>query len=260
MRVMVVSSVPPRFGRRNPDGSPALEWADLAAVVQPTHEAYCARHGYGYKMDESDVWDKVGSPWIDQKPSVDSAPIRHFNKLRLMQHYMTPEKCRREYDWVVWLDADLVIGDYDTPLTKWMNQGRASTGVEEPMLGDLIIPFDPNTVHPTVIMMRSTTLMRGLVWAMTEAGQRMYHQHDWSEHLAFKFFVQWQPYAGVLWQHSAKVLCAMSPGIYPMPPDVRASYEYEEGVSWSLHLSALPIAKRIELAQAFIAEHPIPCA
>ena len=43
-----------------------------------------------------------------------------------------------------------------------------------------------------------------------------------------------------------------------MPDDVRALYEYEEGVSWALHLSAFSIEKRIELAQAFIQKHPLP--
>lgn len=252
MRVMVVSSVPPRNGRKEP------QWLDLCEYTTATQRAYCAKWGYGFHLDVSDIWDRVGSPWVDQKPTVDSAPIRHINKFLLMQHFLTPDKCRQEYDWVVWLDADLVIGDYDTPLTKWMNQGRASTGTADAMLGDLVLPYDVNALHPTVIMARATTLMRGLMWSGTEAGKRMFMQHDWSENMALRFFLATPPYSGAVWWHSAKVLCAMPPGLHPLPADVRASYEYEEGTSWSLHLSALPIAKRIELAQAFIAEHPLP--
>lgn len=256
-KIMVVSSIPPRFGHRNRDGSPALEWRDLADVTWASQRAYCAKHGYGFHGDESNIVEAVGSPFHGVASPIAEAPIRHFNKIRLMLHYMTPEKCRQNWDWVVWLDADLVIGDYETPLTKWTNVLGATTGEEQVYGGDFILPWDVNTYHPTVMMARCTTQMRALMWAMTEAGQRLYHLHDWSEHMALKFF-SYLPYKDAFHQHSAKVLCAMPRGIHPMPDDVRALYEYEEGVSWALHLSALSIEKRIELAQAFIAEHPLP--
>ena len=174
-----------------------------------------------------------------------------------MLDYMTPERCRQNYDWVCWLDADLVIGDYDTPLTKWTNTRGADSGEEMVYGGDFILPWDVNTYHPTV--------MNGALHDADArdhvgddgSGQRLYHLHDWSEHMALKFF-SYPPYRDAIHQHSAKVLCAMPPGVHPMPDDVRALYEYEEGVSFALHLSAISIERRIELARAFIAEHPIP--
>ena len=256
-KIMVVSSIPPRFGHKNADGSPKAEWADLASLTWATQRAYCDRHGYDFHGDVSDIWDNVASPWQHTPPPIAYAPIRHFQKIRLMLHFMTPERCRQNFDWVCWLDADLVIGDYDTPLTKWTNTRGADSGEEQVYGGDFILPWDVNTYHPTVMMARCTTQMRALMWAMTEAGQRLYHLHDWSEHMALKFF-SYPPYRDAIHQHSAKVLCAMPPGVHPMPDDVRALYEYEEGVSFALHLSAMSIEKRIELARAFIAEHPIP--
>lgn len=250
-RVMVVSSIPP-------DKGAGPQWSDLAKIACGTQRAYCAKWGYDFHLDVSDIWDNVGSPWVDHKSNGDRAPIRHINKFLLLQHFLTPEKCRREYDWVVWLDADLVIGDYETPLTKWFGQGRASNECGDVQLGDVIIPFDVNGLHPTVIMMRSTRLTRALCWAGTEAGKRMFMQHDWSENMALRFFFATPPYNGLVWYHSAKILCAMPQGaLHGLPPDVYDEYVYEEGVSFALHLSALPIAKRIELANAFVKEHPL---
>lgn len=259
-KIMVVSSIPPMRPRSFfPDGSLQMQWGDLSQLTWTSLRTYCAKHGYGFHGDVSDIWENVGSPWHGVAAPISHAPIRHFQKLRLMLHYMTPEKCREHWDYVVWLDADMVIGDYDTPLTKWTNTRGASSGDAGDITeGDLILPWDVNGLHPTVIMARATTQMRGLVWAMTEAGQRMFQLHDWSENLAFRFFTATPPYREALHWHSAKMLCAMPPGIHPLPPDVRSLYEYEDGASWALHLSALSIEMRMKLAAEFIATHPMP--
>lgn len=242
---MVVSSIPPRNGRNE------AQWADLAETTCATHVRYCQRHGYDYELNESDVWDHVSSPWLDRPPTVEQAPIRYFMKIRLMRHYLSPERCRKDYDFVVWLDADCLVTNYDIPVTKWLNQGRASNDKDDLQLGDLILAYDVNGLHPTVIMARATRRVRGLMWAMSEAGQRMYQMHDWSENLAFRFFLATPPYRDLVWWHSAQDLCAMHPGLYPIPEDVRSDYEWTPE-SWTLHLSALPLAKRIEIAKVYV--------
>jgi hypothetical protein len=252
---MVVSSIPPlRDDLIDPKtGEIMLQWAHLADLTWATQKKYCALHGYAFDGNVSDVWLPLSTPWIDRVPSSQKSAIRMMVKFQLLAKYLDPKRCLEEFDHVVWIDADVVIGDYDTPLEKWMNGHRASDG-DGPFVGDVIIPYDVNTLHPTVIMMRASRLTRGLVWSCTEAGDRLYRQHGWSDLMALRFFLSGEPYRSLLWQHSAQVLCAMPPGIHPMPEDVRAMYEWEDGVSWALHLSALPIATRIKLAKAFIEE------
>lgn len=244
---MVVSSIPPRRGGRGP------EWEDLAELTWATQRAYCAKHNYAFHGDISDVWDNVASPWHHTPPPIAYAPIRHFQKIRLMLHYMTPEKCRQNYSHVVWLDADALVTNYDVPITKWTNTLGATSddGPDDVREGDLVLPFDVNGLHPTVIIARASTQMRGMFWAMTEAGQRLYQLHDWSENLALRFFLASPPYQQAIHWHSAQTLCAMPPNIHPMPPDVRAQYTWTPE-SWTLHLSALSLEKRIAIAREYI--------
>lgn len=240
-----MSSIPPQF-----DKPPEESWATLAEWTCATQQKYCDIHGYSYKLDVSDALDYVGRPYVDQAPSSEMARIRYMVKFRLMQYWMTPELCGETFDWVAWFDGDCLITNYDVPLTKFLGQGKASTGPEDAQLGDLVLPYDFNSLHPTVIMARCTTLMRGLMCELTGIGQRTFGQLEWNDNFALRFAIATPPYRDAVWWHSAQALCAMHPGLYPIPTDVRAMYEWTPE-SLSLHLSALQVPERIALAKDY---------
>jgi hypothetical protein len=248
---MVVTSIPPSIGPGQlyeKDGQ-RYHWSDLAALTVSAQEKYCALHGYDHHLDVSDATDYAGQPLAKKGPA-ELVRIRYGVKFLLMQHYMTPEKCGKVYDHVVWVDGDLLPTNYNIPLTKFMNQGKASTGKDEIQLGDLILPFDCNSLHPTVIMARCTTKMRGLMFELTGIGQRTFGPLEWSDNFALRFAIDTPPYREAVWWHSAKDLCAQHPGLYPIPSDVRAEYDWTSE-SWALHLSALPLGQRIEIAKDY---------
>jgi hypothetical protein len=82
----------------------------------------------------------------------------------------------------------------------------------------------------------------------------MFVNHKWSDIMAFRFFLEGPPYSHLPRYFSAKELCAMPPGIYPTPPDVRAEYEWTPE-SWTVHFSALSIPVRIALAKKWIQDY-----
>jgi hypothetical protein len=234
---MVVTSYPPRRGNEDPC------WEDLAKYTCATQAKYCQKWGYDYYVDVSSVSAPVRSPWVDDRKG-GYAPMRTMIKFPLLEHWLTKEACGKEYDYVVWIDADCVVTNYELPLTKWLN-GMDGEGS---YIGDLVLAKDVNGLHPTIIMVRNTKTTRGLIWACGNAGRTMYMQHDWSDILAFRFFLDTPPYDHLVMYYSAKELCAMPPSVYTIPPDVRAEYEWDQD-SWTLHLSALTIEKRIEFAK-----------
>lgn len=237
-RIKIVSSIPPKQG-----------WIDLAKYTCATQERYALKHGYSYHLDYSDVWKPRSTPWVDQRAEGHS-PLRTMIKFPLLQHFLTPERCRETWDYVAWIDADCLVTNYDIPLTRWTSNGVASIDDDDPLMGDVITAWDVNTLHPTVIIMRATTLTRGLVWACSEAGDRMYREHGWSDIMALKFMLMDRPYRDLHWQHSARDLCAMPPGVHPMPDDVNRMYSWTPE-SWTLHLSALSLEKRLEIAKDY---------
>lgn len=252
MRILVCSSIPPRrLDIRDAKGETVPQWDDLTQYTWATMRKYCDKHGYGFHGDISDAYQSISSPELYRPLAVAKAPIRYMVKFALMQQFMTPEICLREWDYVVWVDADCLVTNYDIPITKFINQGRASTGVYDPLLGDLILAWDQNSLHPTVIMARCTTLMRGLMWELNGIGWRLFGTQEWVDNLSLRFAIATPPYQGAVWWHSARDLCAQHPGLYPMPKDVAKMCEWNEE-SWTLHLSALPIVKRIELAKEYI--------
>lgn len=236
-KVLVVTSYPPHRGNENPG------WPDLAKLTVATQRKYCEKWGYDFYEDISNVSGKVRSPWVDDRKE-GFAPMRTMIKFPLLEHFMTKEMCRKEYTHVVWIDADCVVTRYDLPLTKWLQTEYQGEGAA---LGDLVLAHDVNGVHPTVIMVRNTVLTRGLIWACGNAGNTMFMQHDWSDIMALRFFLASPPYDHLVKFYSAKELCAMPPGVYTIPSDVRSQYEWTPE-SWMLHLSALSLEKRIEFA------------
>lgn len=246
-KTLVLCSIPPR----RPTDKPDEAWSDLAELTCATHRKYCERWGYSYHLDVSDLAAPVGSRLFG-KPVGPDAPIRYFVKFKLFQHFLDPESCRKEWDHVVWFDADLVITDYETPLEKFFNNRLAN---EPDAIGDIVLTNDINGLHATVIMIRRTPTTLGFVWACGNAGMTYFHEDGWSDQLAMRMFLMTPPYANLVWYHSVKTLCAMPPGVYPIPPAARKIYEWDQKESLALHLSALSIPKRIELAKRWIEEY-----
>lgn len=209
-------------------------WKPLADITTATHRKYAEKWGWDYFADCSDVSGPLSSPWVDQKVA-GFAPLRTMIKFPLMEHFMTEAACQKKYDWVIWLDADCVVTNYN-------REFRFSS--------DVVMPFDVNGLHPTVFAVRNTPLTRGLIWACKEAGTRMFQQHGWSDIMAWRFFLDTPPYSHLVEYVSAKELCAMPPGVHPMPKDVNNLYAWDE-YSWTVHLSALSLEKRIELAKQY---------
>ena len=249
MNVLVISSIPPRK-----PGVSGPQWADLAELTWATHRKYCERHGYDFHGDVSDVWEPERSPRLNA-PLGDPAPIQYFIKFKLFEHFLRPEQCRKEYDWVVWFDSDLLITDFETPLEKFFNSKTAEDGVGPDgrgFLGDIILTNDVNGLHATVIMVRRSPLGLGFVWANGNAGKTYFMRDGWGDQLSMRMFLQTPPYRDLVWYHSVKTLCAMPPNTYPIPDAARTIYEWDQKESLALHLSALSIPKRIEIASQYI--------
>lgn len=250
-KVLVICSIPPR--RPHDLGA---SWADLyEGTIGPTHRKYCEQHGYEYHLDVSDIWEQV-RPTKRNSQIGESVPIKYKIKFLLFQHFLNPDSCKKEYDAVVWLDADLLITNYDIPLEKFLNS-RMGTDEEDENPGDIILSRDPNGLHATVIMMRRTALTLGFAYACGEAGMRYWMEDDWSDQMAMRMFLATPPYNWLVHYHSIKALCAMYPGIYTnIPERIRKHYEWAPG-DFALHLSALSIERRIEIAKKVVEEQAL---
>ena len=253
LRIMVVSSIPPkRNDLVDREGNVVPQWDDLSQLTWATQKKYCDQWGYRFHGDVSDVVLPLGTPWSDQIPTAMKSPIRMMVKFQLLLHYLQPEKCGEVFDQVVWMDADCVVTNYNIPLEKFMNgRGYDPEDDSDAALGDIILAHNVDGLHPTVIMVRNNARMLGLIWHCSEAGDRMFRQHNWSDIMALRFILDTQPYSPCLWTHSITALCAQHPGIYGMPKRVSTEYDWRPE-SLTLHLSALPMKKRIELAQEYI--------
>jgi hypothetical protein len=253
LRIMVVSSIPPKHNDWfDKAGEPIPQWDDLAALTWATQRKYCDIHGYKFDGNVSDVVLPLGTPWSDQVPVATKSRIRMMVKFQLLLHYLQPEKCGEIFDQVVWMDADCVVTNYDRPLEEFMNsRGYDPENDGDVATGDIILAHNVDGLHPTVIMVRNNARMLGLIWHCSQAGDRMFRQHNWSDIMALRFGLDTQPYAPCLWTHSITALCAQHPDIYGMPKRVAKEYEWNPE-SLTLHLSALPMSKRIQLAQEYI--------
>jgi hypothetical protein len=248
-KTLIVCSIPPR----RPDDVGAT-WADLAEVVCATHRKYAQRHGYDYHLDVSDLYELV-RPTRRGDPIGNYVPIKYKIKFLLFQHFLDADACGKEYDHVVWFDSDLLITNYDIPLEKFFNGKLAEDGIGEDgrgFLGDIILTYDVNGLHATVIMMRRSSQTLGFSYANGEAGMRYFMTDDWSDQLSMRMFLETPPYQWLIWYHSVKSLCAMTPDTYThIPERARKPYEWGEG-DFALHLSAMSIEKRIELSKQWV--------
>ncbi len=227
-------------------------WRALADVVCPVQAKFAAAHGMDYVADCSDVQSRVTSAMIGPKPTA-YAPMGVMIKFPLLLHYLTPESCRQAYDYVCWADIDWLPTRFDLPLTTWISNKPKDHEGTTPLTsyGDIVLPYDVNGVHPTLIGIRNTVLTRGYMWALTEAGHRLFFGHEWADNLSQRFLLGSPPYRDLVRWVSAKVLCAMHPNTYPIPADVRACYEWDE-TSLGVHLSAMTLPQRVEIATEYI--------
>lgn len=242
-KTIIITSYPPPA-----PGVPGPHWQDLAAITCATHKKYADLHSYDYAIDVSNVQAKVRTPWVDDPKRKETiyAPLRTMIKFPLLAHYLDKEACRKDYEYVVWLDADVLITRFNLPLTIWINAHSSP----------LVLAYDVNGLHPTVIMVRNCVETRGLVWACDNAGRTMWMNHDWSDIMALRFYLATPPYEYTAQYYSAKELCAMPPGVYPIPPDVRAEYEWTPE-SFSLHLSALDLKTRVAIATKWVEDYKL---
>ena len=230
MRVKIITSYP-------------ASWIPLANLTCATMQRYCAKWNYDLFRDCSERQEKKASPWVDDKdPDIGTyVPLRTMVKFPLLEHFLRSEDCQEQNDYVCWFDNDCVVTNYGIPVSKWF------VGHDK----DLVLAYDVNGVHPTIILVRNTPIMRGLMWACKEAGWRMYGMHGWSDIMAFRFMLDYPPYADRVKFFSAQEMCAMPPMVHPMPNDVRGMYEWSPD-SWTVHLSALGLEHRVSIATQFI--------
>lgn len=249
-KVLVISSIPPR----KPTDKPGESWEDLAQLTCATHKKYCDQWGYDYHLDVSDLYEQV-NPTTRGSLRGPSVPIYYKIKFLLFQHFLDPDSCGKEYDYVAWLDSDLVLTDYNTPLETFLN-GRLGTTEPDPQEGDITLTYDINGLHATVIILRRTALTLGYAYANAESAMRYFLTDYWSDQLSQRFELGTPPYQGLVRYYSVKKLCAMHPGIYTQLPRIaREPYEWDEKESWALHLSALSIPKRIEIAKQYVEKY-----
>ncbi len=200
-------------------------WRALTEITNKLKGEYAREWGYHFFFDESFR--------IDQEQGF---PLRGFVKFDLLWHYLP------QYEWVVWIDADAVITNRAIRLEKFTNCDQ-----------DLIIGYDANGHHTTVIFMRNTQLIRDFLWACNNAGKRMFLQHPWHEMEAMRYFLQTPPYQQIVRYRSVKELCPILHSEYEkfgMPANVARDYSWSPG-DWILHLSALSLERRVQLAQHF---------
>lgn len=215
-------------------------WSELAAITTASHKAYCDASGYDYDAEEADLYDRRVSPTFDgQGPYVG---IRGFHKFNRILHFMPM------YRWVLWLDADLVVTNPEKDPARLLSNGRVSP---------VVVGFDWNSFNSTVIMVRSQPSTQAFFWACNNTGRDMFLYHPWHEMQSMKYFAQFAPYApGFIGYESCKKLAAVLPEMYEpagVPRPIMEPYAWEPG-DFAVHLSALSLEKRIELARQFYPE------
>lgn len=210
------------------------EWQALTDITWASHKAYAERHGYDYHADVSSKMDDYQN-YVTGK--TERIPIRGFIKFELLLYFL------KDYEWVVWLDADLLVTNPAIPIEHFtMNVPHG-----------IITGYDFNGTHTTVIMARNHPTVRKFLHACNSIGRRLFLNHPWHEMESFKHFAEQPPYKGLIGYRSAKELCAILADEYvPFgnPLSVSGEYKWAPG-DFALHLSALPTEKRVELAREY---------
>lgn len=217
--IALVTSYPPR-------------WRPLVAITNKLKGEYAQRWGYHFFTDESELVHEL----LDGR----RVPIRGFAKFNLIEYFLR----HGTYDWVIWLDADLLITNRSIRIEDL-------TGAV-PTNKDIVLGYDTNGHHSTVFFVRNTQRARDFIWACNNAGRSMFIEHPWHEMEAMRYFLQTPPYNTIAHYLSAKRLCPILHEEYRphIPADIGLEYKWEPG-DWALHLSAMSLEKRVELAEKY---------
>lgn len=204
-------------------------WEHLAAVTNALKEQYASKWGYHFFSDCSDVYATEG-------PKV-GTPILGFIKLDMLLYYL------QKYETVVWIDADALITNRNIQIEDFL--------IRRPDK-DVILGYDNNGFHSTVIFARNTPTARDYLHAANTIGRQFFIGHPWHEMEALRYFWLAPNYHDRVGFFSAKEICPiLKPAYAPhLPMSIGREYAWAPG-DWLLHLSALPDAKRLELAQLF---------
>lgn len=203
-------------------------WDELAAITCETHKRYCDRWGFDYDVDRSDL--------VDSRQGGEKISIRGFVKFNRILHFMPM------YKYVLWLDADLVV----TNLEYRMFFERAP----------IMACYDWNGFNSTVQLIRSTPRAQAFYWACNNTGRDLFLYHGWHEMEAMRYFSSKPPYQSMIDCISVKEVCAVLPDEYVeagVPREIMAPYAWEPG-DFAVHLSALSLPRRIDLAQKYAQE------
>lgn len=213
-----------------------MHWGELAKYTCASHKRYCNVNGFDYHADRSQLFDKWYNPLTSQ---FEQLPIKGFVKLDLFLRFLP------HYKTIVWLDADLVVTNDAVRMDEVLGSYT-----------DLALPYDFNGHNATVIIARSTDRIRQFFWACNNTGRKFFLKHDWAEMEAMRYFLQTPPYAGMAGYHSIKRLCALKIDEYEpyVPASVSGEYAWEPG-DFAVHLSALTLERRIELAKFYTENH-----
>lgn len=209
-------------------------WQALANVTCPPQAAWAKAQGFDYYAWKCDLADNYWNPHTNTMMRL---PIKGFVKMTLFCDFLA------KYKTVCWLDNDLLVTNQAVKLEDLMTDAP------------ITVPYDWNSHNATVIIARSSPLVRDYFWACENTGRKLFLNHDWVEMEAMRYFAQTPPYNHILGYQSAKLLCPLHPGAYrPYVPDaITQPYDWEPG-AFSIHLSALPQDRRVELAMEYAAK------
>lgn len=240
-RTLVITSLP-------------SDWSELGEITCKAMKAWCDLHGYeffAWTADLKDYWFNVGSR------SREHLPIKGFVKLDLFLRFLP------EYERVVWLDADMIITDYAWTVERLVQ-------AISPSRPQVAVGYDWNAHNTTVIIADNTVsneydiasadLLYDYMWACNNTGRKFFLGDDWVEMSAMRFFAQTPPYDQILGYQSVAKICPVLHTEYieaGVPARVSEKYGWRMG-AFSLHLSALHINRRIELAREFAERFPCP--
>ena len=116
---------------------------DVAALTWPNHQRYAQRHGYTAR-ENSALLDPSRPP--------------AWSKIRAVESMLDLQQQQQQCDWILWLDADVVIMNSTIPL-------------------ETLIPTDPN-VHLIVTADRRFTANSG-VWLLRNSDWSRQFLRDW---------------------------------------------------------------------------------
>jgi hypothetical protein len=225
-KTLLVSSAPP-------------SWKPLTDVTWAVQKKYADAMRYDFHTDVSDIRTRATSAY-EGWPQMPDVPLMGFIKLDLMLHFLDPDSCKREYEWVWWMDADCLPTTFEEPLP---------VGKED----ELILPFDANGINFTVVGARNTNLVRDLLWAADNAGKTMFARHSWREMEAVRYFLQTPPYQDIASWYSVHDLCAMPNDVFAqhIPDITRKQYEWTPE-SLAVHFSAMRLEDRVRMAKEWV--------